>query len=119
MRPSSYRPAALAAVTLGSGALMAAPFAIATWPRHAIPMKSWLSAGALGVLCTGIAFALFYRLIEKVGANRTAIVTYLVPPFGVAWGWLFLHEPVALTVTLACMLILGTVALSHNLRGKR
>jgi drug/metabolite transporter (DMT)-like permease len=111
--------AALAAVTLGSGALMAAPFAIATWPRHAIPMKSWLSAGALGVLCTGIAFALFYRLIEKVGANRTAIVTYLVPPFGVAWGWLFLNEPVTVTMTIACMLILGSVALSQNWSAKR
>jgi drug/metabolite transporter (DMT)-like permease len=112
-------PAALAAVTLGSGALLAAPFAIATWPRHAIPMKSWLSAGALGMLCTGIAFAMFYRLIEKVGANRTTIVTYLIPPFGVAWGWLFLDEPVTLTMSIACVLILGSVALSQNWGAKR
>jgi drug/metabolite transporter (DMT)-like permease len=112
-------PAALAAVTLGSGALMAAPFALATWPRHAIPMKSWLSAAALGVLCTGIAFAMFYRLIEKVGANRTTIVTYLIPPFGVAWGWLFLDEPVTLTMTIACVMILGSVALSQNWGAKR
>lgn len=112
-------PAALAAVTLGSGAMLAAPFAIATWPRHAIPMKSWLSAGALGMLCTGIAFAMFYRLIEKVGANRTTIVTYLIPPFGVAWGWLFLDEPVTLTMSIACVLILGSVALSQNWGAKR
>ncbi|MCC6631837.1 MAG: DMT family transporter [Gammaproteobacteria bacterium] len=112
-------PAALAAVTLGSGALLAAPFAIATWPRHAIPMKSWLSAGALGMLCTGIAFAMFYRLIEKVGANRTTIVTYLIPPFGVAWGWLFLDEPVTPTMSIACVLILGSVALSQNWGAKR
>jgi drug/metabolite transporter (DMT)-like permease len=112
-------PAALAAVTLGSGALLAAPFALATWPGHAIAMKSWLSAAALGLLCTGIAFALFYRLIEKVGANRTAIVTYLIPPFGVAWGWLFLKEPVTVTMIIACVLILGSVALSQNWGARR
>jgi drug/metabolite transporter (DMT)-like permease len=111
--------AALAAVTLGSGALLAAPFAIATWPAHAIPLKSWLSAAALGALCTGIAFVLFYRLIEKVGANRTTIVTYLIPPFGVAWGWLFLREPVTATMIIACVLILGSVALSQNLGARR
>jgi len=111
--------AALAAVTLGSGALLAAPFALATWPSHAVPVKSWLSAGALGVLCTGIAFVLFYRLIEKVGANRTTIVTYLIPPFGVAWGWLFLDEPVTATMIIACTLILGSVALSQNWGARR
>jgi drug/metabolite transporter (DMT)-like permease len=111
--------AALAAVTLGSGALMAAPFAIVTWPSHAIAMQSWLSAAALGVLCTGIAFVMFYRLIAKIGANRTAIVTYLIPPFGVAWGWLFLDEPVTATMAIACVLILGSVAMSQGWGARR
>jgi drug/metabolite transporter (DMT)-like permease len=106
--------AALASVTLGSGALLAAPFAIATWPTHAVPLKSWLSAVALGVLCTGIAFVMYYRLIEKIGANRTSIVTYLIPPFGVAWGWLFLNEPVTATMAIACAMVLGSVALSQG-----
>jgi drug/metabolite transporter (DMT)-like permease len=107
-------PAALASVTLGSAALLAAPFAIATWPDQDIPLASWLSGAALGVLCTGIAFVLFYRLIARIGANRTSIVTYLIPPFGVAWGWLFLGEPVTLTMIVACALILGSVALSQR-----
>lgn len=107
-------PAALASVTLGSGALLAAPFAIATWPAHHIPMRSWLSAAALGVLCTGIAFVMFYRLIEKVGANRASIVTYLIPPFGVAWGFIFLHEPVTATMLIACVMVLASVALSQG-----
>lgn len=106
--------AALASVTLGSAALLAAPFAIATWPDHAIPLKSWLSGAALGVLCTGIAFVLFYRLIGRIGANRTSIVTYLIPPFGVAWGALFLGEPVTATMVIACVMILGSVALSQR-----
>lgn len=111
--------AALASATLGSAALLTAPFAVATWPSHSIPLISWLSAGALGALCTGIAFAVFYRLIGRIGANRTSIVTYLIPPFGVAWGWLFLHEPVTATMVIACGLILGSVALSQNWGAKR
>lgn len=106
--------AALASVTLGSAALLAAPFAVATWPDHAISLKSWLSGAALGVLCTGVAFVLFYRLIARIGANRTSIVTYLIPPFGVAWGWLFLGEPVTSTMIIACVMILGSVALSQR-----
>jgi drug/metabolite transporter (DMT)-like permease len=106
--------AALASVTLGSAALLGAPFAIATWPAHDIPMKAWLSAAALGVFCTGIAFVMYYRLLSRIGAHRTSTVTYLIPPFGIAWGWLFLDEPITLTMTIACALILGSVALSQN-----
>lgn len=65
------------------------------------------------MLCTGIAFVMYYRLIEKIGAIRTSIVTYLIPPFGVAWGWLFLKEPVTATMTIACAMVLGSVALSQ------
>lgn len=111
---SGLPPAALAAVTLGSAALLASPFAWATWPDHAISTNAWLSAVALGMLCTGAAFALFYHLIHRIGANRAATVTYLIPPFGVAWGWLFLAEPVTPTMIIACGLILGSVALSQR-----
>jgi drug/metabolite transporter (DMT)-like permease len=106
--------AALASVTLGSAALLIAPFAVATWPAHLIPLKSWLSAAALGVFCTGIAFVMYYHLLGRIGPHRTSTVTYLVPPFGVAWGWLFLNEPITLTMTIACALILGSVAVSQN-----
>lgn len=108
---SGLPPAALAAGTLGTSALLAMPFAWATWPGGAVPMSSWLSAGALGVLCTGIGFVLYYRLIERIGANRTSTVTYLIPPFGVAWGWLFLGERATPTMIVACALVLASVAL--------
>jgi drug/metabolite transporter (DMT)-like permease len=111
---SGLPSAALASVTLGSAALLATPFAMATWPAQHIPMKPWLSAAALGVLCTGFAFVMYYRLIERIGANRTSTVAYLISPFGVAWGWLFLGEPITLTMAIACVLILGSVALSQR-----
>jgi drug/metabolite transporter (DMT)-like permease len=103
--------AALAAGTLGCSALVAAPFAVFTWPENPIPLSAWLSAAALGVLCTGIGFVYYYRLIERLGANRASTVAYLIPPFGVAWGWLFLGEGATATMVVACALILGSVAL--------
>ncbi|TWG94021.1 EamA-like transporter family protein [Luteimonas sp. J16] len=90
--------------------------AIATWPVHPLPAAAWLSAAMLGVLCTGIAFVMYYRLIARIGASRASTVTYLVPLFGVAWAWWLLDEPLTWTMALAGMLILGSVAFSQRAR---
>ncbi|QRN97135.1 EamA family transporter [Archangium violaceum] len=105
---------AVAAATLSCAALLMLPFAVATWPSHPIPVVSWLSAAALGVICSGIAYTLYYRLIQRVGAARAVTVTYLVPLFGVAWGWLMLGEPLTGTLLISGSLILGSVALSQR-----
>lgn len=109
-------PIAASAGTLGCSAVMIVPFAILSWPRIAIPQTSWLSAIALGVLCTGIAYAVFFRLIQRVGAARASTCTYLVPVFGVAWGWLLLGETPTLTMLVAGTLILGSVIISQRNR---
>jgi drug/metabolite transporter (DMT)-like permease len=105
---------AVAAANLLSGSVLLAPLAIYTWPRHPIPPGSWVSALLLGVLCTGIAFVFYYRLIARIGASRTSTVTYLIPLFGVIWAWLILSEPLTLTMGLAGALILAGVALSQQ-----
>ena len=105
---------AVAAATLGCAALMTVPFAIAQWPQHAVSAKSWGAVAMLGVLCTGIAFVMFYRLIARIGASRAATTTYLVPLFGVAWAWLLLDEPLTMTMAIAGTLILGSVVLSQR-----
>ena len=64
----------------------------------------------IGVVCTGIAYALYYRLINRIGAPRASTVTYLVPLFGVLWAWLALGEPLTVTMAIAGALILGGVA---------
>ncbi len=111
-------PAAVAAATLGCSALLLAPFAIATWPATAIPARSWASAAALGVVCTGLAFVMYYRLITRIGASRASTVTYLIPLFGVSWAWLLLDEPLTLTMGIAGALILGSVAYSQRAAGR-
>lgn len=105
---------AVAAATLTCAALMTAPFAIAQWPAHAVSPTSWAAVAALGVLCTGIAFVMYYRLIARIGASRAATTTYLVPLFGVGWAWLLLDEPLTLAMAIAGALILGSVVLSQR-----
>lgn len=109
-----YPPAAVAAAALASGALVVAPVAVLSWPHHSVPAASWASALLLGVLCTGVAFALYYRLVARIGAARTSTVTYLIPLFGVVWAWLLLGEPVTPTMALAGALILAGVGLSQQ-----
>ncbi len=107
-------PAAVAAATLSAAALFIAPAAAFAWPRTTPGLTEWAAVIALGVVCTGFAFVLFYRLIGKIGPARAVMVTYLVPLFGVGWSWLLLDEPVTLAMVAAGALILGSIAMSRR-----
>ena len=107
-------PAAVAAATLSCAALLTLPFALADWPTGPISPTAWTSAALLGVMCTGIAFVMYYRLIARIGAARSVTVTYLVPLFGVLWAWSLLGEPLTLAMGIAGVLIVGGVVLSQK-----
>jgi drug/metabolite transporter (DMT)-like permease len=113
---SGLPPIALAAGTLASAAIVLAPFAIAAWPSGSQSGIAWAAAIALGVVCSGIAYALYYRLIQRIGGARAVTVTYLVPLFAVAWAWMLLAEVPTIAMLLAGVLILGSVALSQSRR---
>jgi drug/metabolite transporter (DMT)-like permease len=100
-------PAAVAAATLAWGAVLLSPFAARQWPSAHASTEAWLSLVALGVVCTGIAYAFYYRLIQRVGAPRATTVTYFVPIFGVLWARLALGEPLTAGMAVGGALILG------------
>lgn len=107
-------PAAVAAATLAWGAVLLAPFAAWQWPSTTLPAQAWLSLLALGVVCTGAAYAVYFRLIQRVGAPRATTVTYLVPIFGVLWAWLALGEPLTAGMLLGGILVLGGMLLGQT-----
>jgi drug/metabolite transporter (DMT)-like permease len=85
------------------------PFALWTWPAQPPAPLAWAAAAVLGVGCTAIAYVLFFRLIERVGASRAVTVTFLVPVFGTLWGALFLGESVTGSMLLGgAVVLLGT-----------
>ena len=107
-------PIALGGATLSCSAIVLLPLSIIYWPETSVSMTAWVSAVILGVVCTGIAYAFLFRLLDRIGATRTATVTYLVPFFGVGWAWAVLGEPLTLPMLMAGLLILGGVALSQS-----
>ncbi|EGD19726.1 putative permease, DMT superfamily [Xanthomonas hortorum ATCC 19865] len=109
-------PAASAASTLGCSALLLAPLAWWQWPTTPVPAVAWACATALGVVCTGLAFLMYYRLIQRIGPARASTVTYLVPVFGALLAWSLLGEPLTWTMLVAAALILGSVAFSQRAR---
>ena len=62
-----------------------------------VPAGVWLALVALGLLCTALAYILYFRLLADVGPVKASTVTFLIPLFGVLWGALLLDE----TLTLA------------------
>lgn len=86
--------AVLVLVPVVAWELLRQPQAAATW--LAAPAQVWGALLALGLLCTALAYVLYFRLIADVGPLKALTVTFLIPLFGVAWGWLLLGEPATL-----------------------
>lgn len=94
------------------------PFAVTTgWIRvdelGVTELASWLVLGAIG---TGIAYLFYYSLIREIGATPASLVTYIIPPVGVALGWLVLDEHVGFTGLGGMALIVVGVAISYGWR---
>lgn len=81
---------------------------------------SWLAVIWLGVLGSGLAFILWYFLLQEIGPTRTAMVTYTMPLGGVFLGVLFLHEPLNWNMVSGGLLIVLSVWLvNRNARPKK
>jgi drug/metabolite transporter (DMT)-like permease len=76
-----------------------------------ITFKSVLSVGWLGIFGSGLAFILFFRLINNWGATRTSTVAYLMPVVGIILGAVILSEEITLTRVFGTVLVIGGVAL--------
>ncbi|MBE7365959.1 DMT family transporter [Ramlibacter pallidus] len=99
-----------AGATVGLGLLM--PWFL---PQQMPGTQAWAAAIVLGVLCTGVAYILYFRLIENAGPARALAVTFVIPVFAVLYGVLFLGERVtAWMVLCGAVIVLGT-ALSTGL----
>ena len=112
-------PAVIAGVTLLSGAALTALPAMAMWPVAPVSTAAWISTGILGVLCTGLAYAVLFWLIGRIGAARATAVTYLIPLFGVLIAWIGLGEQPRWNVAVAGTLIIAGVALSQTGAGRK
>lgn len=108
-------PLALASMQLTA----AIGFSLLALPIDGLRMVHWnpvalLAVFALGVVGTGIGFALNYRLIGDEGPTTASTVTYVMPIFSVLLGWLLLGEQLPFRVLVGMAVVLVGVALTHR-----
>ncbi len=99
---------------VGAAVALALPAAW-LWPATLPGTQAWLALVAVGVLCTGIAYILYFRLIEQAGPARALAVTFVVPVFAILYGALFLGERVTPWMLLCGAVIVCGTALSTGL----
>lgn len=91
------------------------PLAWWYWPAQSITPRAWMAVIALGVVCTGLAYVIYFRLIAKAGPARALSVTFAIPVFAVLYGVVLLGEVVTpWMVGCALIIVIGT-ALSAGL----
>lgn len=103
-------PAAVSCGSLAFASLLLLPLAAANLPATLPSGTAWLAVVALGVLCTAVAFLMYFRLLRTIGPTPAMTVTYAIPAFGILWGCLWLGEVVsAFTVAGGVVIVVGTV----------
>lgn len=104
-------PYAIAAWSQLLAGLALAPAGIAAPPPGPLSPAVAANLLALALLCSGVAYLLYYRLMQSVGPTKTLTVTFLMPAFGMAWGAIFLGESITATMLGGAVLIVAGTAL--------
>ena len=96
--------------SMWAATLLMLPLAFLIPAREAVTTEVAVSVLALGVISTGVAYLIFFRLVTDIGPSPTLSVTFLIPAFGIFWGYLFLDEPIGWNTLFGTILVvLGTV----------
>jgi drug/metabolite transporter (DMT)-like permease len=104
-------PLSLAAGQQMGASVLLLPLTLIYLPSSITAVSSIVILSVLGLalLCTAIAYLLYFYLIASVGPTKTLSVTFLIPLFGMIWGVLFLHENIAGSMILGLAVILSSV----------
>lgn len=102
-------PESIAAGSLFMAGLALVPCTLSMHPLPALSaftLPICMAIAALSLLCTALAYMLYYQLITHIGPVRALTVTFLIPIFGMLWGILFLGETVTVPMLFGCGLIM-------------
>jgi len=120
-RFGDFQPIGVAAGVMVASTVLLLPAAAFSLPDDGVALGPLASVVALGVVGTGVAFALFYELMTTVGPARTFIVTYLAPAFAVVYGATLLDEEItAATIGGLVLIVSGSyLAAEGRIPGRR
>jgi drug/metabolite transporter (DMT)-like permease len=91
------------------------PLTVLYWPAQAPSLQAWGAVLVLGVVCTGLAYILYFRLIERAGPARALSVTFAIPAFAVFYGVLLLGESITPWMVVCALVIIAGTSLSTGL----
>lgn len=108
------KPLAVAAGSQVVSAIALLPLVI-LFPVTSMPsLEAWGAVLFLAVVCTGIAYMMYFNLIGKIGASKAIYVGYIVPVFGLFWGWWLLDEIISPMMLAGAFVILVGIALTSG-----
>jgi drug/metabolite transporter (DMT)-like permease len=81
--------------------------------------NAWIAALLLAVVCTAVAYILFFRLIANVGPTKAITVTFLIPVFGCLFGGLILNEALTMAMMLGGLIVVLGVSMAIGLWPKK
>lgn len=102
---SHISPPLMATGSLLAAALVLVPFLPLAPMRGDITPFVFSIAVALALLCSAVAYLIYFRLIADVGPTKALTVTFLIPLFALLWGALFLHEQLTANMAVGCALV--------------
>jgi drug/metabolite transporter (DMT)-like permease len=79
----------------------------------AIARSSILAASLLGVAGSGLAYLLYYDLLSRIPSTHVTAVTYLLPIWGLFWGYVA-HEPILWTAYLGVLIVIFGLVLMNR-----
>lgn len=83
------------------------PFLASTGVQKPLSVNIVLLVVVFGVLCSAVAYLIYYYLLKEMGPTKALSVTFLMPLFGIFWGWLLLGEVIYPTMLLGAAVILS------------
>jgi drug/metabolite transporter (DMT)-like permease len=111
-------PMGVVAASLALTALVYAPIAWGQLPSRLPSSQVLLAVGGLAVVCTALAFLLFFALIAEVGPVRATVITYFNPAVALLLGVTLLHEPFTIGAVIGfSMILLGSILATRRSSG--
>ena len=107
---TKLKSAGVAAPMLATGSQIAAAFVIPPFLSLA-PVRGEVTptiavfAALLALLCSAVAYFIYFRLVADLGPTKALTVTFLIPLFALVWGAVFLHETINLNTLIGCALV--------------
>jgi len=109
-RGAALEPKAIAGWSLACAGVAMLPIALAFPLPGPVTGTVVANLAALALLCSAVAYLLYFRLIRDIGPTRAMTVTFLMPALGMLWGALFLGESVTPAMLVGAALVIGGTA---------